>query len=140
MFSDDSKDGLLASGAHGSSDLETTPRSEAPPSVNVMTPRTTDAATMANAEGNVNDYFTTQPAAGEIQQHQTPRSPRAPGSANVSTTSSDAATLDQPRDLAALKLPHLSLRPTPQHTPSSVSVESVDSTSTVRPRWPLSFP
>ncbi|KAI5360068.1 Putative protein kinase [Septoria linicola] len=139
LAKDSGEDAFLGADAaygqdRGSSDMET-PRSEAPPSVNVMTPRTTEAATMQSADGAVNDYFTTQPAANEQQQQQQqrPRSPRAPIGPGITSRTSA-------KDLNELSLLHaqaqLSPRPTPQHTPSSLSIESTDSAATVRPTPP----
>ncbi|KAM3420821.1 hypothetical protein BST61_g4065 [Cercospora zeina] len=124
----------------GSSDLDT-PRSEAPPAVNVTTPRTTEATTMHSAQGvPVNDYFTPQPAAALDQR---PRSPRAPihphASTAASASSTDATAPGHVQGLGSLSLPQpqLSPRPTPQQKVSSLSIESADSAATIKPTRPV---
>ncbi|KAK4610894.1 Serine/threonine-protein kinase ssp1 [Fulvia fulva] len=116
---------------------EDTPRSEVPPALSVITPNATEALARLSEEGP-NDYFTPQPAATTTHappNHEFAAPAHSTGSrsptASVGTSDATAAGhIELPESLSSL---HVSGRPPPHTTPSSLSIESAASSTTVTP-------
>ena len=128
-----------------SGDADDTPRSEAPPVLDVTTPRTSEAAATTQ---NI-DYFSqsTVTAAEESGTHANTAAAGAAAQHHASTTTSGVSDANAHRDtqlqpLGSASTPDalLSPRPTAQQTPSSLSIDSVESTesaATVKPERPF---
>lgn len=139
-------------GSGSSGDVDDTPRSEAPPTLDVTTPRTSEAATTTTAHSL--DYFRQPPtvtAAAAAAEEPRPPLESARASTEHSTSTAPGFSSSHANDLGDTQPPGsappsdalLSPRPTTQQTPSSVSIETVestDSTATVKRERPPFLP
>ncbi|KAF2161612.1 hypothetical protein M409DRAFT_69692 [Zasmidium cellare ATCC 36951] len=132
-------------------EVESTPKSELPPALNVTTPGTTEAiARQAQLlAGTGGGYFDPHPAGQstnvptqELQAQRSHSQLLAPWATNRSATPASTSAATAPGHIE-LHDPQESLavtRPPPHTTQSSLSIESATSTSTIRPESPNTGP